>query len=79
MRMSTPRPIDLISFIGTSASAMTEAIERAQRGMDAWYSRQELTHLSTGASIFQFSTTAYRDGPQYVFIITAFDTRYGPV
>lgn len=74
--MSEPSPIQIATFIGTSELAMTDAIERARREMDAWYKLQRLTHLGDGGSLFQFSTAAYLDGIQHVFMITVFDTRY---
>lgn len=74
--MPEPRPIQVAYFVGESTLTMSSAIERASRALGDWYKLQAITHLSTGGSIFQFSTAAYGTADEFTFIITVFDTRY---
>jgi hypothetical protein len=64
--------IDVVSFTGKSAIAMSDAIAGARAELDAWYAQQDTLFFSDGQSIFQASTAAYEAANEFVFIITMF-------
>lgn len=76
--MDNRHRIDVLSFTGESTATMIEAHDRAAVALQAWYAKQVILFTADKATIFEFSTAAYRDGARHVFIITVFDTRHRP-
>lgn len=67
--------IKLHTFTGTGETQAVAA-ESATRKLEAWYQEQGVLFFYDGDSVFQFSTAAFMRSELFVFIITAFETRY---
>lgn len=66
--------IDIITFHGKGKSSEEAMLSVAQK-LSNWYSAQKVRFVTTGASVFQFSTALTYAWGEFHATITVFDIR----